>query len=238
MNVAIIGHGKMGQAIERIASERGHEAVFIADKEDTGQIRPENLKNTDVAFEFTEPGSAVENYKKLFAMGIAVVSGTTGWMEQYDEVVKMCKAQDSGFFYASNFSLGVNLFFALNKKLAALMGNFAEYRPEISEIHHIHKKDAPSGTAIELAKDIVAAHPIINEWAKGETQAEGKLPVVSYREDEVPGIHHVQYSSVLDTIEIRHTARTRDAFALGAVIAGEFIKDKKGIYSMEDLLAL
>ena len=201
-------------------------------------MNAENLTNIDVAIEFSRPESAVENYKMCFSNKVPVVSGTTGWLESLPEIISLCEANKTGFFYASNFSLGVNLFFELNKKLAMLMNPFKEYSVRMNEIHHTRKLDAPSGTAITLAEGIILNIDHITNWKNSEDVAQGELPIISYREGEVPGTHEVIYDSEIDTLSIKHEAKNRKGFALGAVLAAEFLKGKIGFYGMNDLLQI
>ena len=238
MKIALIGYGKMGQEIEKIALDRGHEVPSIYDINNIDELTPENLKKVDVVIEFSRPESAVENYMKCFQAGVPVVSGTTGWLDRKDEVEKACNENNGTFFYASNFSLGVNLFFELNKKLAEMMKPFKEYNVFMTEIHHTQKLDSPSGTAISLADDIMEIIPEKKKWVNELTQAPEELGIVSLREGTVPGIHTITYDSVVDYIEITHSAKSRKGFALGAVLAAEFSVDKKGMVGMKDLLKL
>ncbi len=236
MKIALIGYGRMGKEIELIARERGHEIPLIIDMDNAHDLNPENLKGVDVAIEFTIPASAVENYKTCFNAGVSVVSGTTGWLEHWDEVALACKNQGVAFFYASNYSLGVNLFFELNRKLAQLMKPFGQYKAELTEVHHTKKLDAPSGTAISLAEDLIGILPGLQGWTSAETNDPAQLQVVSVREGEVSGIHIVKYDSEVDYIEIEHSAKSRKGFALGAVVAAEFTAGKQGMLSMHNLL--
>lgn len=238
MKIALIGYGRMGKAIEAIAKERGHEIVLTIDMDNQDELTVENLKQADVAIEFTIPASALNNYKTCFASGIPVVSGTTGWLDKKAEVLEEMKKQDGTFFYASNFSLGVNLFFALNKKLAELMKNRTEYDVSMEEVHHTKKLDAPSGTAITLAEDLFEAYPGKNSWTLDAPQSANEMHIEAIREGDVPGIHRVKYESEIDYIEIEHSAKSRHGFALGAVLAAEFSVGKKGLVSMNDLLNL
>jgi 4-hydroxy-tetrahydrodipicolinate reductase len=238
MNIALIGYGQMGKEIEKIAQERGHEIVLIIDKDNHDDLNTENLKKVDVAIEFSRPESAVENYKTCFSNSVPVVSGTTGWLEALPEIISKCEANKTGFFYASNFSLGVNLFFELNKKLAELMNPFKEYSIRMNEIHHTRKLDAPSGTAITLAEGLILNVDHISTWKNSEKVNVGELPIISYREGDVPGTHEVIYNSEIDTISIKHEAKNRKGFALGAVLAAEFLKGKTGFYGMNDLLQI
>lgn len=238
MRIALLGYGKMGRMIERIAVERGHEIVLIVDENNRSEVTAEQLQQADVAVEFSTPSVAVDNYKWCFENGVPVVSGTTGWLERWDEVVKACQQKKGGFFYASNFSIGVNIFFRLNTYLATLMNGFNNYKVFIEETHHIHKLDAPSGTAITLAEEILEHHEGYQTWQlnHGDEIPEGVLPVTAKRIGEVPGIHSVLYKSEVDEIEIRHSAFSREGFALGAVLAAEFLRGKTGILGMKDML--
>lgn len=227
----------MGKTIEQIAINRGHEIVLTIDVNNQADLTVENLKKADVAIEFTIPASAVSNYKLCFEAGVPVVSGTTGWLAQYDEVVADMKAHDGAFFYTSNFSLGVNLFFALNKQLARLMNGREGYEVSMEEVHHIHKLDEPSGTAITLAEGLFENYPK-EKWTLGTPENDTEMHIEAIREGEVPGIHRIKYESEVDHILIEHSAKSRHGFALGAVIAAEYSADKKGILSMNDLLNL
>ncbi|MGQ7869531.1 4-hydroxy-tetrahydrodipicolinate reductase [Sunxiuqinia sp. sy24] len=238
MKIALIGYGRMGKAIESIAKERGHEIVLTIDVDNQNDLTVENLKKADVAIEFTIPASALNNYKTCFASNVPVVSGTTGWLDKKAEVLEEMKKQDGTFFYASNFSLGVNLFFALNKKLAELMKGRSEYDISMEEVHHTKKLDAPSGTAISLAEDLFELHPGKSSWTLDAPKNAKEMHIEAIREGDVPGIHRVKYESEIDYIEIEHSAKSRQGFALGAVLAAEFSADKKGLVSMNDLLNL
>jgi 4-hydroxy-tetrahydrodipicolinate reductase len=238
MKIALIGYGKMGKEIEKIALDRGHEIVLKIDVTNPEDLTIANLQNADVAIEFTVPASATTNYKLCFEAGIPVVSGTTGWLEQLPQIKEMCKTLDGTFFYASNFSLGVNIFFALNKKLAELMSSRSEYAVEMKEIHHTQKLDAPSGTAITLAEGILENIPEKKAWVNHSTAKADELGIISEREGQVPGTHIINYDSEVDYIEITHCAKSRKGFAFGAVLAAEFSFGKKGILSMNDLLNL
>lgn len=235
MKLAIIGYGRMGHEIEAIAVKRGHNVVLTIDKDNIDDLESDKMKNVDVAIEFTFPESAVSNYLKCFKAGVPVVSGTTGWLAQRPMVEEECQKHDTGFLYASNFSLGVNLFFELNRKLAKMMSQFTDYSVRINEIHHTKKLDAPSGTAITLGEDIINAIPTKTKWVNNETTNENELAITSERIGEVPGTHEIFYRSEADEIMIRHEAFNRKGFALGAVIAAEFMAGKKGIYSMTDV---
>lgn len=240
MRIALLGYGKMGKMIGRLAGERGHEIVLIVDENNRAKCTDEQLRMADVAIEFTAPDVAVGNYKWCFDNRVPVVSGTTGWLEKRDEVMAYCREKNGGFFYASNFSIGVNIFFQLNKYLAKLMNGFDDYKVFIEETHHIHKLDAPSGTAITIAEGILGNHKGYDSWQleQGEKMEQHVLPVTAKRIGEVPGIHAVTYRSEVDEIEIRHSAVSREGFARGAILAAEFLKGKTGIFSMDDLLAL
>lgn len=238
MNIALIGYGKMGKAIEEIALERGHKIVLKINDENLGDFTKENTGKADVAIEFTSPHSAFDNIKKIIEYGVPVVCGSTGWTERINEINDYCKEQNGSFLYASNFSVGVNIFFELNKKLATLMAPHAEYDISMEEIHHTQKKDAPSGTAITLAEQILEQVQRKTKWVNEQSSDAAELPIISKREDPAPGTHSIKYSSPIDDIEIIHTAHNRQGFALGAVLAAEFIKGKKGIFSMKEVLGL
>ena len=233
MKIALVGYGKMGKIIEEIALKRGHEIVAKLNETPNS----ENLNNPEVAIEFSQPEVAFENIKNCLQLNVPVICGTTGWLNQKPEIEKIASENETAFLYGSNFSLGVNLFFELNEKLALLMKNFDEYQCQLEEIHHTHKKDAPSGTAISVAEGIIKQNPKFNSWKLDETQ-ENELGIFAIREDEVPGTHSVFYRSEVDEIEIKHTAFNRNGFALGAVIAAEWIEGKKGTFSMKDVLGL
>ena len=243
MKIALIGYGKMGKTIEQIALGRGHQIVSVVDINNPEEIRSDNFKSADVAIEFTTPATAFDNYMQCFAAGVPVVSGTTGWLDKIGQVKEMCEKEGKTFFYASNFSIGVNIFFALNKYLAKIMNRFPAYDVTMSETHHIHKLDAPSGTAITLAEGILDNLDRKERWVKGTLQAPdgtisgstdcaaNELPVSSIREGEVPGIHSIRY----DSITITHDAKNRRGFALGAVLAAEYTAGKQGFLGMSDL---
>ena len=231
MKIALVGYGKMGKIIDEIATQRNHEIVARLNESPTS----ENLNNADVVIEFSNPEVAFNNIKTCLENNIPVICGTTGWLDQKPEIEKIAAENNTAFLYGSNFSLGVNLFFALNEKLANLMKNFPEYNVQLEEIHHTHKKDAPSGTAISLAEGIIKNDQRFEGWKLDETK-EKELGIFAIREDEVPGTHSVFYKSSVDEIEIKHTAYSRNGFALGAVIAAEWIKGKTGNFSMKDVL--
>lgn len=236
MKIALIGYGKMGKTIEQIAVSRGHEIVSIVDINNPEEIHSDNFKSADVAIEFTIPASAFNNYMNCFAAGVPVVSGTTGWLDRIDEIKEKCEKEGKTFFYASNFSIGVNIFFALNKYLAKIMNNFPAYDVKMTETHHIHKLDAPSGTAITLAEGIIENMDRKDRWRLETAEQPTDLPIHAIREGEVPGIHEITYESDVDYITIKHDAKSRAGFALGAVVAAEFTAGKKGFLGMEDML--
>lgn len=238
MKIAMIGYGRMGKEIEKIAVSRGHEINLKIDISNPEDLTIENLKKSDVAIEFTIPDSAVKNYNICFEAGIPVVSGTTGWLDKKEEVYSACKKAGGTFFYGSNFSVGVNLFFELNKKLAQLMAPRNEYDVEMTEVHHTQKLDAPSGTAISLAEDALEILPQKETWVNDQTPAKNEMNIKSEREGQVPGIHSLRYDSEIDFIEITHSAKSRKGFAFGAVLAAEYCLDNKGILTMKDLLKL
>ncbi|MDD2985774.1 4-hydroxy-tetrahydrodipicolinate reductase [Flavobacterium sp.] len=232
MKIALLGYGKMGKAIERIALERGHEIVVRRSADGPFQ----GMEQADVAIDFSIPEAAVENISYCLENKIPIVSGTTGWLENYHKMVTLCEANQAAFIYGSNFSLGVNLFFELNDYLAKMMAKFKEYNVEMEEIHHTQKLDKPSGTAISLANSIIN-HTQKNSWSI-ENPAKEDLFIDVKRIDAVPGTHSVFYSSAVDTIEIKHTAHSRDGFAFGAIIAAEWIIGKTGVFTMKDVLDL
>ena len=232
MKIALVGYGKMGKIIDEISQNRGHEIVARLRETPTA----ENLNNADVAIEFSNPEVAFENIKTCLENKIPVICGTTGWLDKKPEIEKIALENNTPFLYGSNFSLGVNLFFALNENLAKMMNKFNEYNCQLEEIHHIHKLDAPSGTAISLAEGIIQ-NSNFEAWKLEETK-EKELGIFAIRENEVPGTHSVFYRSEVDEIEIKHTAYNRNGFAFGAVIASEWIVDKKGIFTMKDVLGL
>lgn len=236
MKIALIGYGKMGKTIEQIALNRGHQIVSIVDINNPEEFQSDNFKSADVAIEFTTPATAFDNYMKSFAAGVPVVSGTTGWLDRIGEIKEKCAKEGKTFFYASNFSIGVNIFFALNKYLAKIMNNFPVYNISMTETHHIHKLDAPSGTAITLAEGILENVDRKERWTLETAQQPTDLPIHAIRKGEVPGIHEVTYESDVDYISIKHDAKSRAGFALGAVVAAEFTAGKKGFLGMDDML--
>lgn len=233
MKIALVGYGKMGKIIDEIATQRGHEIVARLRETPTS----ENLCNPDVVIEFSQPESAFDNIKNCLENKIPVVCGTTGWLHRKAEIENIALENNTAFLYGSNFSLGVNLFFALNEKLAVMMKNFEEYRVQLEEIHHIHKKDAPSGTAITLAEGIIKNNPNFDAWKLDESK-DNEVGIFAIREEEVPGTHSVFYRSEVDEIEIKHIAYSRNGFALGAVVAAEWIFGKKGNFTMKHVLGL
>ncbi len=236
MNIALIGYGKMGHQIEKIAISRGHTIVSIIDVSNPQDFDSPAFKSADVAIEFSTPDSAISNYRKCFTANVPVVAGTTGWLEHMDEVKTACQNKGQTFFYASNYSLGVNIFFHLNKYLAKIMNGFPAYDVRMEETHHIHKLDAPSGTAITLAEGILDNIDRKDRWNLEVEEKNTDLPIHCIREGEVPGIHEVTYESEADIISIKHDAKSRLGFALGAVVAAEFTKGKKGFLGMDDML--
>lgn len=232
MKIALLGYGKMGQTIERIALERGHEIVLKKDEFNTY----EGLSDADVAIDFSIPAVAVENISSCFYDNVPVISGTTGWLDRYDEMVALCEEKKGAFISSSNFSLGVNLFFGLNEYLAKMMSKFDSYKVDMEEIHHTQKLDAPSGTAISLAKGVIENSNYTN-WTM-ENPNSNEIHIEALRIGDVPGTHTVTYNSGIDSIEIKHTAHNREGFALGAVIAAEWIVGKKGVFSMKDVLEM
>jgi len=231
MNIALLGYGRMGQTIEQIAIKRGHQIVLKIDKGDTDY----DITKADVAIDFSIPDVAFKNISMCLNNNVPVISGTTGWLDNYDNAIALCKEKNGAFIYASNFSLGVNIFFELNKTLAKMMSNLSQYNIFIEEIHHTKKLDAPSGTAISLANDIISEHSGYEKWQLDQNK-EKTIPIVAKRIEDVPGTHTVTYESEVDTVEIKHTAHNRQGFALGAVIAAEWIVGKKGIFTMNDVL--
>jgi 4-hydroxy-tetrahydrodipicolinate reductase len=238
MKIALIGYGKMGKAIESIALSKGHEIVLKIDIQNNQDFTEAALQKADVAIEFTGPHSAFENVKKCIAWGVPVVSGSTGWLDQWAEIKDLCAEKNGTLIYSSNYSIGVNLFFELNKQLAQLMESYNSYDVSMTEVHHTEKKDAPSGTAISLAEQILTNLGRKNKWVNTASGNSNELVIQSERIDPAPGTHIVKYSSEVDDIEIIHTAHTRIGFASGAVLAAEFAFEKKGIFTMKDVLGL
>jgi 4-hydroxy-tetrahydrodipicolinate reductase len=238
MKIALIGYGKMGKAIEEIAVSRGHDIVLKIDEYNVADFNKANLSKADVAIEFTGPHSAYDNVKKALTLDIPLVCGSTGWLDKLDEVKKLCTERKGSFIYASNFSVGVNIFFEINKRLASLIAPHQDYEVQVTETHHTQKKDAPSGTAITIAEQILEAIDRKKAWVNQISDNPKDLEIISERIDPAAGTHKVKYSSTVDDIEIIHTAHNRLGFALGAVLAAEYIQDKKGIFSMKDVLRL
>lgn len=233
MKIALLGYGKMGKAIEEIALDRNHEIVLKID------VNTENydISIADIAIDFSTPSAAFSNVKNCIINKVPVISGTTGWLDQYQEIVSLCSQHKGSFISASNFSLGVNIFFELNEQLAKMMAKISQYDTSIEEIHHTQKLDAPSGTAITLAEGIIK-HTDKKDWSIDVTNRDKVIPITAKRIPEVPGTHKIEYTSTVDTIEIKHTAHNRHGFALGAVIAAEWLIDKKGVYTMKDVLGI
>jgi 4-hydroxy-tetrahydrodipicolinate reductase len=237
MKIALIGYGKMGKEIEQIAISRGHRISVIIDVNNLSDFDSEAFKSSDAAIEFTTPSEAYNNYLRCFKHHVPVVSGTTGWLDKINEIKGFCQ-QGETFFYASNFSLGVNVFFAVNKYLASVMNRFPQYDVSMVEVHHTQKLDAPSGTAITLAEDIISKIERKNEWVNEPADNASQLFIKSEREGLVPGIHTIKYESDVDEIIIHHSLKNRKSLALGAVLAAEFVKNNKGFLGMEDMIKL
>ena len=236
MNLALIGYGKMGHIIEQVARQRGHQIVCTIDKDNQADFASAAFASADVAIEFTMPAVAVDNYRRAWTAGVPVVSGTTGWTAQLPAIRREVEQGGHTLFWSSNFSLGVNIFFELNRHLAQLMNRFPNYEPSLTEIHHTEKKDAPSGTAITLAEGILAELPRKEKWVLGAKTSDSELPIEAIRQGQVPGTHTVRYDSAEDCITITHEAKSRAGFALGAVLAAEFVKGRKGFFTMHDML--
>ena len=240
MKLAIIGYGRMGHMIEEIAKHRGHKIVCVIDAENPDDFNTPAFREADVAIEFTTPGTAVDNILKSFASKVPVVCGTTGWLDALPDIKDLCDKGEGTLLYASNFSIGVNLFMAVNRYLASLMDEFPEYVPSMTEIHHINKLDHPSGTAITLAEDLVERVTRLDSWeesAEGKEPGKNVLPIAHERVGEVPGTHIITWDSPVDKITISHEAKSREGFALGAVKAAEWLKDKKGYHTISDMLS-
>jgi len=240
VKIAIIGYGKMGKMIDQVALDKGYRIGLIIDLDNASDLTPENLKDHDVAIEFTTPETAVQNISACFDAGIPVVSGSTGWQNQFEALKERCIKENQSFVYASNFSPGVNILFSMNRKLAAIMNNYPPFSVSMEEIHHTQKLDAPSGTAVTLANDVIDNHDSYNQWhlLPQDPFEKDSIPISAKREDQVTGIHEVTYDSAFDCISLRHEAKNRSGFALGAILAAEFIISRKGIYSMQDVLGL
>lgn len=238
IKIALVGYGKMGKAIETLALQRGHEIVLKIDLHNADELTAENLRKADAAIEFTGPHSAFDNVMKCLSAGVPVVCGSTGWLQKMEEVKAYCRQQNGCFLYASNFSVGVNIFFEINKRLAELMKPHPDYQVSLEEIHHTQKKDAPSGTAVTLAEQLMGSIERKTKWVNNATDKPEEVPIISKRIDPAPGTHTVSYRSDIDTIDIIHTAHNRTGFATGAVLAAEFVKGKTGIFSMKEVLGL
>jgi 4-hydroxy-tetrahydrodipicolinate reductase len=236
MKLALLGYGKMGREIEKIALKRGHEIALKIGSKNSDELTIENLKKADVAIDFSLPTSAESNIKLCFKSSIPIISGTTGWLDKYSEVCKVCEKENGSFIYASNFSLGVNLFFELNSFLANMMSSHNDYDVNMKEIHHIHKLDAPSGTAISLADQILEKSKSKQKWSIQENIDPSTLNIEAERTNEVPGTHRIVYESEIDSISIEHKAHNRQGFALGVIIASEWIQNRKGVFSMKDVI--
>lgn len=236
MNILILGYGKMGKMIEQIALSRGHQIKHKISADNIHELNQIDTKEIDVAIEFSEPGAVISNLYFCFDHHIPVVSGTTGWIDKRSEVETHCMQKNGAFFYASNYSLGVNIFFHINKVLAKLMNRYPDYDVVMEETHHTEKKDAPSGTALTLAGDILDEVVRKNNWVNHGGKNASELPIISHRIPNVPGTHVIRYTSQVDDIEIKHTAHNREGFALGAVLAAEWIVGKHGIFGMDDML--
>jgi len=238
LKIAILGYGKMGHEVEAIALERGHTIVLKIDKDNLNELTTENLKKADVAIEFTSPQTAMQNVQACFDAGVPVVSGTTGWNDQLGNMVEKARKGEGSFFYASNYSIGVNIFFKLNQYIARIFDRVGMYQPSITEIHHTQKLDAPSGTAITLANTLCSQMKEYKGWTLLPQSDEKKIPIEAIRQGQVPGTHIVTFNSEQDIITLKHEAKSRRGFALGAVMAAEFIHNRKGFFSMDDLLKL
>ena len=236
MKIALVGYGKMGKAIEELALAKGMEIVLRIGSGNLTDLNESNLQLCEVAIEFSTPVTAFENIKICLDAGVPVISGTTGWLDHFSEITEYCTQKKGSFLYASNFSIGVNILFDLNKRLASIMNNYPEYVPSIEEIHHTQKKDSPSGTAITLAEQILEKNKNLTKWITDGERKNNELMITSERTDPAPGTHHVLYSSAIDNLEIIHTAHTRTGFASGALIAAEYIATRKGIFTMKDVL--
>jgi len=236
MKLALIGYGKMGRTIEQVALQRGHKIVLRITSANMHEMNTRQLKNADVAIEFTRPDSARENVLQCLKAGVNVICGTTGWNEHLAEAEAAALEHDAAFLFSSNFSIGVNIFFEINKLLARLMNGRPEYNISIEEIHHTQKKDAPSGTAITLAQQIIDNQGNYKNWLLNDPSNPEALPIMAFRTGAVPGTHKISYTSAIDNIEIMHTAHNRDGFAHGAVLAAEYVYGKKGIFTMQDVL--
>jgi len=236
MNIALIGYGRMGHEIEAIALKRGHVIKLIVDKDNAEDLNSINLKGIDVAIEFSLPSTAFQNISECLSNGVPVVSGTTGWLEDYEKAAELCRKNKTSFIHSTNFSIGVNLLFMLNAELAKHMNKYNDYTVSIEEIHHTKKLDAPSGTAITLANGIKGGHDGYESWHLGNRTSERSVPIVAVREGDVPGTHTVTWDSDIDTLSFRHEAKNRKGLALGAVVAAEYISSRKGVFTMNDVM--
>jgi 4-hydroxy-tetrahydrodipicolinate reductase len=236
MNIVLIGYGRMGHEIEAIAIERGHKISLVIDKDNSEDLCEKNIEGVDVAIEFSTPETAFDNISKCLNLKIPVVSGTTGWLDNYSKAVELCGQNNTSFIHSSNFSIGVNLLFRLNTELAKQMEHYDNYDVNIEEIHHTKKLDAPSGTAISLALGIKKQNPKYKDWCFEKDKSENMIPIKSVREGDIPGTHIVSWDSEIDTIILKHEAKNRKGLALGAVYAAEYIKSRKGVFSMNDIL--
>lgn len=238
MKIALVGYGKMGKAIERIALERGHHILFRVDSKNRSILYGEQIKSADVVIEMTNPEAAFENVAACLKSGVPVVCGSTGWNDRLPEAKALAKQYNTAFLQTSNFSIGVNVFFSINAALAAIMDQYPQYEVSMEEVHHVHKKDKPSGTAITLAERIIEKLTRKKNWVESQPGIPDLLSIHPIRQEEAPGTHSVKYSSPIDDIELIHTAHNRDGFALGAVVAAEFLDGKTGIFGMNDVLGL
>ena len=236
MKIVLIGYGKMGREIEQVAIKKGHSILLRIDKDDSSLFDTDTFKSADVAIEFSTPETAYNNISKCILSGVPVVSGTTGWLDKFDEIQTLCTQKESAFFYASNFSLGVNIFFELNRQLAEIMNNFNDYSVQINETHHIHKLDAPSGTAVSLANDLANILNYKSSWVCNKKAKNNEISIIAERTGNITGIHTIKYESSVDSIEIKHSAKNRQGFAIGALLAAEYIIGNTGVFNMNDLL--
>ncbi len=236
MNIALIGYGRMGHEIEEIAKKRGHSIKLIVDIDNSDDLNPEKLKGVDVAIEFSQPEAAFENVSACLKFKVPVVSGTTGWLKDYGRAAEICMKNGTAFIHSTNFSIGVNLLFRLSSELAGKMKNYKDYSVSIEEIHHTKKLDAPSGTAITLAEGISEQHESYKGWTLEPEKTDGKVQIKAIREGTVPGTHTVTWDSEIDTLSLRHEAKNRKGLALGAVVAAEFIHDRRGVFTMSNVL--
>lgn len=236
MKIALLGYGRMGKEIEKIALDRGHEIVLKIDDSNPHDLIDDNLKKADVAIDFSIPDAAYSNIKACFDADTPIVCGTTGWLDKFEEVISTSVKEKKGFFYASNFSIGVNVFFKINEYLARIMNKISGYQVSMEEIHHIHKLDAPSGTAITLANGVISEIENKKSWILDQPSTEEEIGIKAIREKEVPGTHSINYDSEVDSIDIKHTAKSRKGFALSAVLAAEYMNGRKGYHTMDDML--